>query len=815
MKKIFLSIVLLCLTFSVAAHAQPSAQALEYSSDVMAILTEGFSYPKINEALSRMEKSLEKDDVSQSDTVEYIKVLGEIQSYILQLKDQDTRELGTVQTHINALGPVPETGVREPVDIAKKRREFTAELNALRAKMAESDLILSKIDELNADILKIRNERLINNIMVRQSAMINPKEFYTSVKSFGLFLWDILKSPITWHDSLTPTEKETVHNHMAYAAATILIALVFAAVLSYLIRRRFGYRDNIEKPDYGQKVTAAIALFIAYGVVPASIFGAFLIWVVHNPIMNVGSFGLFLKYFAIYALYIFLSQATVKVIFAAHNPKWRLIEVDDEKAKSMCHVLLVAIITIAVFSFFQIMAKATEYNEQGVYAIKALANFVKAICLIWVVRTFLYNDKSLTDEELTKEDEEVQELSFSSKISILLSLFIGGAFVLTLFGYIKLSEFLLNRFITSVLIIGLFYMINKLLKVIFDRILNFKYWTRTLHIKRKTLNKASFWFGFIVNPITLAFMGLFLLAVWGVSVDILINSVRKFLTGFDIGGIRISISSIFLGIVSFFGSLLIFRLIKNSLNTGALSKIEMDPGVRSSLSAGVGFLGVVVSIVFGIAVMGGSLKGLAIIAGALSFGIGLGMQNIVSNFVSGIILIFERPIKIGDWVNVSDQEGIVKQINIRATEIETFNKTSVIIPNSDILSKTLINMTHHNKMSRMEIAVGVAYDSDLNKVKETLLDIAQSHPKVLKSPAPYLVFSSLNESSLDFELRCYTSDINARLGISNDLKESIINRFREEKIDIPFPQRVVYLQPAEQEAPAKEKSAKKKTKKTA
>ena len=200
-------------------------------------------------------------------------------------------------------------------------------------------------------------------------------------------------------------------------------------------------------------------------------------------------------------------------------------------------------------------------------------------------------------------------------------------------------------------------------------------------------------------------------------------------------------------------------------------------------------------------------------AGALSIGAGLGLQNIVNNFVSGFILLFERPIKIGDWVIINDYEGTVKQINIRSTVIETFNKADVIIPNASILSNNLVNMTYKNKGARIDIDVGVGYESDIDLVKKVLLDIATHTKNILSSPEPVVAFVEMADSSLNFQLRCYTQDVFNKVNISNSIRENIIKRFREENINIPFPQRVVYLhtenQPVEVRVETQQKSGKK------
>ena len=347
-----------------------------------------------------------------------------------------------------------------------------------------------------------------------------------------------------------------------------------------------------------------------------------------------------------------------------------------------------------------------------------------------------------------------------------------------------MSEFIIDRFIISAVIIGVFYIIDNLLRVIFHQILRFKFWIRTLKIDRRTLVKSEFWFGLLLTPVMWILAGLALLALWGVSVDILLRNVKNFLVGFNFGGVHVSITSILLGIFTFIVSLFLFKLLKGSFQNGKLSKIDMDEGVRNSVITSIGFIGFVFSLILGIAVMGGSFDSIAIIAGALSFGAGLGLQNMVSNLVAGLTILFERPVKLGDWVVINGQEGIVKQINMRSTTLETGNKASIIIPNSDILSKSLINMTYANRMGRVDISVGVGYDSDIELVKKTLLDIATANPNVLENPAPTVSFNTLGNTSLGVQLQCYTANVYNKGSIATNVREEIIKRFRELDIKI-------------------------------
>ena len=295
-----------------------------------------------------------------------------------------------------------------------------------------------------------------------------------------------------------------------------------------------------------------------------------------------------------------------------------------------------------------------------------------------------------------------------------------------------------------------------------------------------------------INPVFIILALFGILTLWGVSTDILLQSMRKLFFGFKIGGIEISLVQIILGIAVFFASLTVVKMMRSKLLDNILSHLDIDDGIKHSLASGFGFVGFVISIVLAITIMGGDLSNIALVAGALSVGIGFGLQNIVNNFMSGLILLFERPVKVGDWVKINGEEGKIKQINIRSTEIETFTKSSVIIPNATLLSTSVTNLTHGNNWMRFTVAVGVAYGSDTEKVKKILLDCAMENKKVLKKPEPYVLFQNFGTSSLDFELRGYSSNIWDGWIIPSELRFEINRRFIEEGIEIPFTQMVIH-----------------------
>lgn len=261
-----------------------------------------------------------------------------------------------------------------------------------------------------------------------------------------------------------------------------------------------------------------------------------------------------------------------------------------------------------------------------------------------------------------------------------------------------------------------------------------------------------------------------------------------------VGGLPISVAFMLKAIVFLFLLALISRVGRRFLRNKILARTSMEPGLQYAFEVGSGYLVFVLGLIIGLQSVGLNLSSLAFLTGIIGVGVGFGLQNIVNNFVSGLILLVERPIKVGDRVEIGDLTGDIVRIAARSTWVRTNDNYVIIVPNSDFISNRVTNWTANDRRVRVTLRVGVSYSSDPETVRTILLDIAKAQPKILDDPSPDVIFEGFGDSSLDFELRVWTEDsLRTPQILRSDLYFAIFHSFSKSGIEIPFPQRDLHI----------------------
>lgn len=243
-------------------------------------------------------------------------------------------------------------------------------------------------------------------------------------------------------------------------------------------------------------------------------------------------------------------------------------------------------------------------------------------------------------------------------------------------------------------------------------------------------------------------------------------------------------------------SVIVSRVVQRALRRGLLSRSRISLGAQASITRVVHYIIVSIGVMIAIENVGIDLSALATITAVLMVGIGFGLQNITSNFISGLILLFERPIQVGDFVEVGGVLGTVRAINARSTTVDTLDNISIIVPNANFVQENVTNWSHHDSKTRIHTIVGVSRHADVELARQTLLEVSAGHAEVLKEPAPRVQFRAFEESALEFHLLTWIGDPKRQYDIKSDLNFAVIKAFRERGIEIAFPQRDLHLRSA-------------------
>lgn len=399
-----------------------------------------------------------------------------------------------------------------------------------------------------------------------------------------------------------------------------------------------------------------------------------------------------------------------------------------------------------------------------------------------------------TDSKTSNEFKEIEIFSLKQKfLNIIISGFMIASFFTQLAGYAALAIRILEIITKSVLIGLVGRVVLRLLKGGARLLLNNHLMiglAKLITFEPELIIKKC---NVIITILVAYFSFAAILSVWGVYDNLWHASASIMDFGFTMQNTRFTLENIVWAVVVFYIIIFISWVVRTLLETKFYPQKNIEKGAGISINLLIYYSFIILAITLSIGILGISFQNLLVVIGALGVGIGFGLQNIVNNFASGLILLFERSIKVGDIVVINGTWGSVKHMGLRATIVQTFANAEMIVPNSDLVASTVNNWTMTNRKTRFTVSVGVAYGSDPEKVKEVLLDIAKNQKNVLKDPAPSVMFTTFGENGMNFDLRCWVENIDNHWSSQDAVMYEIVKQFKANGITIPFPQRDLHI----------------------
>nr|WP_246664005.1 mechanosensitive ion channel family protein [Phyllobacterium sp. SYP-B3895] len=687
-----------------------------------------------------------------------------------------------INARLDQLGPPPPQGQPPEAQIVTDERiRLTTEKAEINAVLGETEDLLIQVNRMIDAIGEARRELFTNTLSQRVD--INYSLGSEIVTAYGQELQTMNRLVSSWWRFVVTFKWQSMLAATFFAGIAALVLLIGG-------RRTIGhlyFRDpGIEAPSYLSRLAVAFWSTLMRSLTVIVFLATTYLFLGYFNVMRPDIASLIYMLFCVIGI-VFFVHALAQAVICPGAPNWRLVRVAPRPGRILM-VLITATATITGLDYIADTINQIAASALSLTVAKSLFATV-LVGLLIIAMAFL---KPLEDAETgaTKPWPRAMRI-FLFTIGLV-------PIIAAFFGYIGLARFVSQQIIINGAVLVTMYLGFLTARAVSDE--NALAGTKLGQAIQKrfgldetTMDQLGLVASIVINVFVVILGIPVILLLWGFQWSEMSAWFLTIATGFQIGSFNISLIAIATGVLLFALFYFFTRWFQGWLDTRVMARGKLDSGVRNSIRTAVGYLGLGVAAVIGVSAAGINLSSLALVAGGLSLGIGFGMQAIVSNFVSGLILLAERPFKVGDWIETGGVGGIVKKISVRATEVETFQRQSLIIPNSSFINGSVGNWTHRNKLGRVDIAIGVSHKVDPRRVHDLLMEIARSHPLVLKNPEPFVAFSAILDSTMQFEIRVHLADLSNSGTVQNDVRFAIIDRFSEEGIEIPYPQRDVNL----------------------
>jgi potassium-dependent mechanosensitive channel len=741
-------------------------------------------------SLDQIESSLVRADLSQAALQSLRAQLEPIATGIQTVLDQLVPKQKEVKTRLEQLGPKPDD-------------KALAENPGMTVERGDQDRLFEDIDGLvrRARVLQVQTDQLQTTIGARRHELFTRALLERGASIFSPALWaDVARELPRDVHAVKLIAGDWLDNSSAklegWARASLTAILVLIGLLYWplvMVAHRVMRRGPASQdPSRLQKAIAALWTAVGTAVIPMFALAAAgfaldafaLLSPRLEPIGQAIIYGV-----ARVAVTIGIAQG----LLAPGLPNWRLLNLSDPVVEKLKQLAIAVAVVMSSTKFIEALNDVIAASLTASIATRGIGALVIALLMAGTLKGIVDDpDEEGVVPRLPLQRDWYGPMRLSAWTAIIV---IVCAVVV---GYIALGAFLADQ-IAWVTGVGCLLFVTMILS---DEAIAAAFQPHALlgraimsgiGLRRDSLGQIGILLSGATALILIVGAIMLLLAPWGIESNDMLGYLRAAFFGIRIGDVTVSVSSIIVSVLLFFLCFLVTRAGQRWLEVKFLPQTQLDEGLRNSIKTSLGYVGITVAASLSLSHLGLSFEKLAIVAGALSVGIGFGLQSIVSNFVSGLIILWERAIRVGDWIVVGDEQGYVRRINVRATEIETFDRATVIVPNSSLVIGVVKNWVRTDRVGRIKIGIGVQFDVDPDRVRDILVACAKANEFVLSIPAPAVIFVGFGESALQFELICFVDDVETAARVKSDLNFDIFRKIKEAGIEVPYPHRNIKI----------------------
>lgn len=755
----------LALTFALghAAMAQPPATA----ADAEAVLAEA------RKDIDALRKGLD-DETDDQELVKRRASALDIQAQADATAEALTPQLTSVTARLTELGPVAQ-GAKEAPDVAAQRAQLEKSSRSLDAQVKLARLLSVEAAQTAEQISALRRTQFQAKLGERRDSLL----------SSGF--WSELRGELP-HDlerlgDLSKELKGVVNSTPAWVWA------ILAALIVIVIGARYWAGQLLLKltashvpPGRLRRSVLAVAVVTLATVAPALVAELAVIgltWhgevsdetlTLLNNLVEMAAFGGFVAGLG-YAL------------LSIHRPSWRLLPLPDSIATGLRWLPVTLGVLVVAAWLAERLPVLINASLTGTIALNGLVVAIMALVLMFALARGERLRRALKQDDQPAPARPLWLAALSTIAWVVLAL----SLLALLIGFSALGSFLVRQALWTAVVIATTYLLSVLIDDGFMTVLGAPPKDAPPTLQGRLRGQAGVLLSGIGRLLVMLIAVILLLAPFGEAPTDLLHRLDQLYKGLQIGEVQIRPGAVAQALLVLAVALLSVRLLKRWLSSRYLPTTELDPGMQSSAATLFGYAGVVISVALALSALGIGLERVAWIASALSVGIGFGLQAVVQNFVSGLILLAERPVKVGDWVSLGGIEGDIQRINVRATEIQMSDRSTVIVPNSEFITKTVRNVTHANPLGLVQIKLPMPLSTDAQRVRQLMLDAFNGHDDILETPAPNVFLDGIDNGHLVFNAKGYVSSPRSAYGVRSALLFEVLQALADAGLDMSPP----------------------------